>query len=318
MKKITQTVCALAACVLLIPGCAAAGEGDREAEQASSLTAQTEAAAHDDGTETVPAGIETENETETEMETETEETGAVDPSHYSDASSLPADEVEQYAGTVKRLILDGEWEAVADEMRYPAMVDGQTVDSREEFLGLGLESGLNPYFFVELEEETCHEMFCTYDGIMMGKTGRVWLLQTPEDGALKIRSINGLKEDFGLPGQVCITGSQEDITPVSMTVLLQNDTDLRVVFGDDYKLMKAGTGGAGVEELTPIAETGHNDIAYMPTRGEPVTLTVNWENRYGALEPGSYGLIKTVRDLDAEPGTGECERGFWFVIEGEE
>ena len=66
---------------------------------------------------------------------------------------------------------------------------------------------------------------CTYDGIMMGKTGRVWLLQTPEDGALKIRSINGLKEDFlDLPGQVCITGSQEDITPVSMTVLLQNDT----------------------------------------------------------------------------------------------
>ena len=61
----------------------------------------------------------------------------------------------------------------------------------------------------------------------------------------------------------------------SMTVLLQNDTDLRVVFGDDYKLMKAGTGGAGVEELPPIAETGHNDIAYMPTRGEPVTLTVN-------------------------------------------
>ena len=237
MKKITQTVCALAACVLLIPGCAAAGEGNREAEQAQSPNVQTEAAAHDDGTETVPAGIETENETETEMETETEETGAVDPSHYSDASSLPADEVEQYAGTVKRLILDGEWEAVADEMRYPAMVDGQTVDSREEFLGLGLESGLNPYFFVELEEETCHEMFCTYDGIMMGKTGRVWLLQTPEDGALKIRSINGLKEDFGLPGQVCITGSQEDITPVSMTVLLQNDTDLRVVFGDDYKLM---------------------------------------------------------------------------------
>ena len=92
------------------------------------------------------------------METEAEETGAVDPSHYSEASSLPADEVEQYAGTVKKLILDGEWEAVADEMRYPAMVDGQTVDSREEFLGLGLESGLNPYFFVELEEETCREM----------------------------------------------------------------------------------------------------------------------------------------------------------------
>ena len=62
MKKITQTVCALAACVLLIPGCAAAGEGNREAEQAQSPNVQTEAAAHDDGTETVPAGIETENE----------------------------------------------------------------------------------------------------------------------------------------------------------------------------------------------------------------------------------------------------------------
>ena len=62
MKKITQTVCALAACVLLIPGCAAAGEGDREAEQAQSPNVQTEASAHDDGTEAVPA--------ETEMETE--------------------------------------------------------------------------------------------------------------------------------------------------------------------------------------------------------------------------------------------------------
>ena len=47
-----------------------------------------------------------------------------------------------------------------------------------------------------------------------------------------------------------------------------------------------------MEELTPIAETGYNDIAYMPTRGEPVTLTVNWETRYGALEPGSYGLVQ--------------------------
>ena len=59
------------------------------------------------------------------------------------------------------------------------MIDGTEVGTKEDFLKLDLENGLNPYFFVELEEETCREMFCNYQGIMMGATGRVWIADVP-------------------------------------------------------------------------------------------------------------------------------------------
>ena len=242
--------------------------------------------------------------------------GTEEEAYYSLATGFSKNETEQYAEKVKQLFLDRRWEALAEEIRFPAMIDGTEVGTKEDFLKLDLENGLNPYFFVELEEETCREMFCNYQGIMMGATGRVWIADVPvgngSSRGLKIIAVNGLKEDFGLPGGVSIRAEENDITPGGMTLILENETNLDIAFGGDYKLQICDE--TGVRDLEPVSDTAWEDIAWTPRRGEPVRLEVNWESRYGKLEPGTYAISKTAVDLSAEEGRGSCERSFWFTI----
>ena len=242
--------------------------------------------------------------------------GTEEEAYYSLATGFSKNETEQYAEKVKQLFLDRRWDALAEEIRFPAMIDGTEVGTKEDFLKLDLENGLNPYFFVELEEETCREMFCNYQGIMMGATGRVWIADVPVGNGsfrgLKIIAVNGLKEDFGLPGGVSIRAEENDITPGGMTLILENETNLDIAFGGDYKLQICDE--TGVRDLEPVSDTAWEDIAWTPRRGEPVRLEVNWESRYGKLEPGTYAISKTAVDLAAEEGRGSCERSFWFTI----
>ena len=242
--------------------------------------------------------------------------GMEEEAYYSLATGFSKNETEQYAEKVKQLFLDCRWDALAEEIRFPAMIDGTEVGTKEDFLKLDLENGLNPYFFVELEEETCREMFCNYQGIMMGATGRVWIADVPvgngSSRGLKIIAVNGLKEDFGLPGGVSIRAEENDITLGGMTLILENETNLDIAFGGDYKLQICDE--TGVRDLEPVSDTAWEDIAWTPRRGEPVRLQINWESRYGKLEPGTYAISKTAVDLSAEEGRGSCERSFWFTI----
>ena len=96
---------------------------------------------------------------------------------YSLATDLPASQVEEFAKKVKQQLLLQDWDALAGELAYPVTIDGASYDTPEEFLAADFGTGLNPYFFVELEEETCSRMFCNWSGIMLGETGRVWVAE---------------------------------------------------------------------------------------------------------------------------------------------
>ena len=93
---------------------------------------------------------------------------------------------------------------------------------------------------MELEEDDCKHMACNWKGIMPGKTGRVWVTEAlNQDGSsqgLKIK--NGLTENFGLPGQISMEAVEGSVTSSSIKLMLENETDLKAVFNDEYRLQK--------------------------------------------------------------------------------
>ena len=238
---------------------------------------------------------------------------------YSLATDLPASKVEQFAKKVKQQLMIQDWDALSGELSYPVTVDGVIYDTPEEFLAADFGADLNPYFFVELEEETCSRMFCNWSGIMLGKTGRVWVVEALNDDlssqGLKVRAINGLNESFGLPGEVSMSADESDITPTSMKLLLENETDLDIVFGDDFRLQKHdGESWVDMEPLLKKDGIYFHSIAYKPRRGNPVEWTVDWESLYGGLEEGTYAITKSVKDVNGTAGYTDFERTFSFTI----
>jgi len=238
---------------------------------------------------------------------------------YSLATDLPASQVEEFAKKVKQQLLLQDWDALAGELAYPVTIDGASYDTPEEFLAADFGTGLNPYFFVELEEETCSRMFCNWSGIMLGETGRVWVAEALNDDlssqGLKVRAINGLNESFGLPGGVSMYADESDITPDSMKLSLENETDLDIIFEEGFRLQKYdGESWVDMEPLVKNDEIYPSRTAYKPRRGHPVEWTVDLEYLYGGLEEGTYAITKSVKDINGTGGSADSERTFSFTI----
>lgn len=238
---------------------------------------------------------------------------------YELVTEIPAAEVEQFAKQVKQQLLGRDWSALSKNLIYPITIDGVTYHTAEEFSSADLEEKLNPYFFVELEEESCRNMSSNWSGIMMGKTGRVWISEVLNEDlssqGLKITAINGLTESFGLPGGVGMKAAEDGVTFTSIRLLLENETGLNLIFGDDFKLRKYDYEKDTWETVEPLSgETAFNDIAYMPTRNHPVEWTADLSAMYGSLEEGRYMIVKTVRDGDAPKDSAVFECVYDFIL----
>ncbi|MDE6220619.1 MAG: hypothetical protein K2G51_09360 [Lachnospiraceae bacterium] len=123
---------------------------------------------------------------------------AADNGHYSAATDIPSAEVERYASQVRQQFLEHDWTAVSSEIAYPVTISGVTYHSSADFLDAsgGFDSNLDETFFAALESEDCVEMFCSYEGIMLGESGQVWIAEVLNDDltsqGLKIIAVNGL------------------------------------------------------------------------------------------------------------------------------
>lgn len=111
---------------------------------------------------------------------------------YSTATTFPAYEVERFASTVRAHLLDGNWEGLSECLAYPITIGDTTYNNADDFLADDLDSKFsNEEFFQKLESETCHEMFCNYEGIMLAD-GIIWIAQVHvesefgEDDMLKV------------------------------------------------------------------------------------------------------------------------------------
>ncbi len=127
-----------------------------------------------------------------------EEGTITDSGCYGVATSICSVEVERYAAQVRQQFLAHDWTTVASEIAYPVTISDITYSSSAAFLEASenFEVDLDEAFFSALEAEDCIEMFCNYQGIMLGETGQVWIGEVLDENlvsqGLKIIAINGL------------------------------------------------------------------------------------------------------------------------------
>ncbi|MDE6389419.1 MAG: hypothetical protein K2L82_16685 [Lachnospiraceae bacterium] len=124
--------------------------------------------------------------------------GTVDDSYYSVATDIPSSDVESYAARVKQLFLQHDWSAISAEISYPITISDITYNNGAEFLDASnsFDSNLEAAFFSALEKEDCKEMFCNWEGIMLGEGGQIWISEVLDaeftSQGLKITAVNGL------------------------------------------------------------------------------------------------------------------------------
>lgn len=114
--------------------------------------------------------------------------------YYSACTSYTKAEVETFAKTVKQQILDKNWEGLSENISYPIRVGGVFYSNKMAFLEQDFDAAFSEEYYDAIEKESCVDMFCNYQGIMMGETGQLWLAGVWDDATesvrLKIIAIN--------------------------------------------------------------------------------------------------------------------------------
>ena len=82
------------------------------------------------------------------------------------------------------------------------------------------------------------------------------------------------------------------IKPTSISIIIINNNDNEIGYGEEYKIQKNINGEW--EYLDYLPNTVWNDIAYIIKANSQTTKKLNLENSYGELEKGTYRVIKTV------------------------
>jgi len=107
--------------------------------------------------------------------------------YYAEATHLPAYMVENFARIVRHNILQKNWDALEDKVRLPLTVQGEEVNNWDDFVEW-MEAYSSYYLYTDrLEQETCHAMFCNWQGISMAD-GLIWINEG--ETGLKITAIN--------------------------------------------------------------------------------------------------------------------------------
>ena len=82
------------------------------------------------------------------------------------------------------------------------------------------------------------------------------------------------------------------IKPTSVSIIIINNNDNEIGYGEEYKIQKNINGKW--EYLDYLPNTVWNDIAYIIKANSQTTKKLNLENTYGELEKGTYRIIKTM------------------------
>ena len=100
-----------------------------------------------------------------------------------------------------------------------------------------------------------------------------------------------------------VTMEVTKVSNVSLTLLITNETDKNIQFGDDYYLEGRDRDSGKWSRLSPIIDNGmFYMVAYMLQDNSTANQDVNFEWLYGKLEPGKYRIVKEITDFR---GTGD-------------
>ena len=113
--------------------------------------------------------------------------------YYAVATDEDSETVESFAAEIRQQILDKDWNGLADNTLFPITVAGVTYENKDAFAAADWDSILGDSFIQAIEEESCENLFCNSDGIMLGN-GEVWFAEHLDDNfeslGLKVIAIN--------------------------------------------------------------------------------------------------------------------------------
>ncbi len=176
---------------------------------------------------------------------ETIEDSAVREDYYQVATSISASEVEKFALGIKEDFLSRDWASLSEKIAYPISINGFTLNESSDFMELDFDGKLSQEFVNAISSESCREMFCNWQGIMMGPTGQIWFAGVEEGSGtweLKIIGINGM---FDV--------SEEIATPVTGATVVDASKIVSIVI----------TNGNTGEQKTLTGEEAYSEEYYF-------------------------------------------------------
>ena len=88
-----------------------------------------------------------------------------------------------------------------------------------------------------------------------------------------------------------VTMTVSDVTPIGVTVAIQDSNPEPFVYGTWYRIEQE-KGGIWYEVKTKITNYGFDEIGWLTDDQGMLTMTVDWEWLYGKLAAGHYRILK--------------------------
>lgn len=174
-------------------------EGQNQVQSESSTTETEDSQTSAEGTQ---AAEETDSSNQESAEGKEDESGSTESSVVSDTSNddqyyslvtdLSKSEVEAFAEKVKNCVVSQDWTGLASLLSDSVTIDGNTY-SVEKFKQMDF-SNVNADFISAIRDESCQDMFCNWQGIMLG-SGEIWISEAINENGeetLCVTSINGM------------------------------------------------------------------------------------------------------------------------------
>ena len=169
------------------------------------------------------------------------ESGETQEDYYEVATTLStASEIEEFALDIKEDVLSKDWISLSEKIKYPITINGITVNDSTAFQELDIDERISQEFVDAIAAESCREMFCNWQGIMMGATGQIWFTNL-DDGSetweLKIFGINGMldeSEEIATPAATNIDAAMIDVSEIARIVMTNGNTgEQKTLTGED-------------------------------------------------------------------------------------
>lgn len=154
--------------------------------------------------ETTKDDIQTEDELQTivnnDVETELINQNEGNRDFYNICTSYSKVEVEDFMLKVQQLVLEKKWEKLSEYVAYPITMFFHlhspleiVVDNKDDFAEGSFASDISKEFYTAIEQASSVDMFCNWQGIMLG-AGEIWVSEVLNDDGtsqgLKIRAFN--------------------------------------------------------------------------------------------------------------------------------
>lgn len=187
MKNKMIVFIAFGALCLGITGCGKTQDESNQINESSTVAVSAQMQASTDATETKSR----EEPTETNTATENKDMSKESDDYYTIATNISKNEVEDFMEKVKNAIVNQDMDTLYPLISYPIKI--KEVEYKEEDSLKAAKIKFEESYIQEVKKASTKDMFCNYQGIMLGN-GEVWISEVlNNDGTsqgLKITAFN--------------------------------------------------------------------------------------------------------------------------------